>query len=96
MAKLGKDELISKVNEKVLDQDTAIELIEDITDSFLVEDNSEKELLKAEIDNTKAELEALKTKYKERFLSSEPVTHEVNTFTDEPHEDNVIDIKEIF
>ena len=41
--KLSKDELIAKVNEKVMDEDVKIELMEDITDSF--ESDTSKTLL---------------------------------------------------
>ena len=32
--KLSKDDLIAKINEKVMDEDVKIELMEDVTDSF--------------------------------------------------------------
>ena len=41
--KLNKEELIQKINEKVMDEDVKIELMEDITDSFDVESEEPKE-----------------------------------------------------
>ena len=41
--KLNKEELIQKINEKVMDEDVKIELMEDITDSLDVESEEPKE-----------------------------------------------------
>ena len=38
--KLSKDELLAKINEKVMDEDVKIELIEDVTDSFEIDNFS--------------------------------------------------------
>lgn len=63
MSKLSKDELIQKINEKEdIGDDTKIELMEDITDSFDVESSENSEY--------KNKYEELKEKYKERFLNS--------------------------
>ena len=43
MAKLSKEELVKKVSEKVTDEDLAIELMEDISDSLDVSEDTEKE-----------------------------------------------------
>ena len=97
MAKLEKDALLSKIVEKLADnEDVAIELMEDITDSFNEDKSS------AEIENLKAELEAknkeydeLKEKYKERFLS--PASSELpkEEPLPEPVTKVVYDLKEI-
>jgi hypothetical protein len=63
--KLSKEELIAKVNEKIENVDLAIELIEDITDSFELADTSE---LDNKISELTEELSNLKEKYKNRFL----------------------------
>lgn len=91
--KLSKDELIQKINEKVMDEDVKIELMEDITDSFEVTSEEPKE------DERVAELEEkyknLQEKYKERFLKgSEEVTETEEEETEEKQEE-VVDIKEI-
>lgn len=93
--KLGKQELINKVNEKVTDVDLAIELIEDITDSFEGEDMSG---ITSELEMTKQALEDLKIKYKERFLTAIEETVENNEESDnneELTEEEVIDVEEI-
>ncbi|MCQ2737368.1 MAG: hypothetical protein MJ224_02050 [archaeon] len=87
MTKISKDELITKVNEKISDVDLAIELIEDITDSMDIPDTTE-------LDNVKAELETLKQKYKDRFMSSNEASEEKEE-NPEMEEKEVIDIKEI-
>lgn len=91
MAKLEKDALISKISEKVENEDLAIELMEDITDSF--PNDSEKETLKSELDKKIQEYEDLKTKYRERFLESKPV--KVEDPIKELEVKNYYDLKEI-
>lgn len=92
MAKISKDELISKINEKVTDEDVKIELMEDITDSFDVEDNS----LQEEVDRLNEEVASLKEKYKERFLKSDDVEKKEDEIKeDDDDEEKVIDVKEI-
>lgn len=90
--KLSKDELIQKINEKVMDEDVKIELMEDITDSFEVTSEEPKE------DERVAELEEkyknLQEKYKERFLKGSEVAEEESEETEEKQEE-VVDIKEI-
>ena len=41
--KLSKDDLIKKINEKVLDEDVKIELMEDVTDSIENETDTSEE-----------------------------------------------------
>lgn len=90
MAKLTKDELIAKVNDKLADNsELAVELMEDITDSFESVDLSgyvEKILYDELLD-----------KYKSRFLAPEEVKEEekVEVMDEEPQEE-VIDVEEIF
>lgn len=92
--KLSKDELIQKINDKVMDEDVKIELMEDITDSFEVTSEEPKE------DERVAELEEkyknLQEKYKERFLKgSEEVTETEEEEETEEKQEEVVDIKEI-
>ena len=90
MAKLEKDALLSKISEKVENEEIAIELMEDITDSFPSE--TENANLRSELEKRNQEYEDLKNKYKERFLDS-PVVKE-----EKPKElevKNYYDLKEI-
>ena len=92
MAKISKDELISKINEKGTDEDVKIELMEDVTDSFDGEDNS----LQEEVDRLNEEVASLKEKYKERFLKSDDVEKKEDEIKeDDDDEEKVIDVKEI-
>lgn len=91
MAKLTKEELIAKVNEKLGDNgELAIELMEDITDSFSDVD------LSAYVE--KVVYDELLQKYRDRFLSGEEVKEVVSEEEklEEPKEDEVIDVEEIF
>ena len=94
MTKLTKEEFIAKINEKLSDNpELAVELMEDVTDSF-------------EVDNSLAEEWERKyndaiTRYKERFLSGEEMSKVESTETKEEEEtevkeDEVIDVQEIF
>ncbi|MBO7714964.1 MAG: hypothetical protein J6S85_15455, partial [Methanobrevibacter sp.] len=70
MAKLTKEELIAKVNEKLADNsELAIELMEDITDSF------EEVDLSGYVE--KIIYDELLQKYKDRFLNPEEVKEEI-------------------
>ena len=64
--KLSKEELLAKVNEKVMDEDVKIELMEDITDSF-----SDTEEVKDDerVKELEEKYKVLQEKYKERFLN---------------------------
>ena len=91
MAKLTKEELIAKVNEKLGDNgELAIELMEDITDSF------ENVDLSGYVE--KVVYDELLQKYRDRFLSGEEVKEEIveEEKLEEPKEDEVIDVKNIF
>lgn len=90
MAKLTKEELIAKVNEKLADNsELAVELMEDITDSF------EEVDLSGYVE--KIIYDELLQKYKDRFLNPEEVKEEIKEeeIVEEP-EEKVIDIQEIF
>ena len=99
--KLNKEELKKKVNEIVTDNDVAIQLLEDIEDSFNESaevDNSKIDELQAKIDEQQSKIDELQEKYKERFLTGNT---EEKTEDKKPEEDdgleekNIIDIKEI-
>ena len=89
MSKLSKDEILSKINEKVDNVDLSIELIEDITDSF---DDEEVNNLREEIEKKDTEINDLKTKYRERFFENKDIKIPEPVFKDEKV---VIDIREI-
>lgn len=90
MAKLTKEELIAKINEKELPEEFKIELMEDITDSF---GESEEMVTKEEFESITGKYEELLAKYKERFLDSK---EEVKEDEDKDYEEKeVIDVKEI-
>lgn len=94
MAKLSKDELLAKINEKLSDNnELAVELMEDISDSFETIDTSEWE---SKIEEEKAKYEDLLQRYKERFVSAEVI--EEKEEVEEPTEENaeVVDVKDIF
>lgn len=99
--KLNKEDLKKKVNEIVTDNDVAIQLLEDIEDSFdesAEVDNSKIDELQARIDEQQAKIDELQEKYKERFLTGDK---EEKTEDKKPEEDDgleekdIIDIKEI-
>ena len=93
--KLSKDELIAKINEKVMDEDVKIELMEDITDSVETEGSTNEED-KQRIEELEKKYKDLQEKYKERFLNSN--TKEAKEDKEEMidnEEEKTIDIKEI-
>lgn len=104
--KFSKEDFIKKVNDLDIDEDIKISLMEDITDSF-VENNEEYENFKAQYEQEKADLEAqianekayiteLKNRYKERFLS--PIDDKKDEIEDEiedVEEEKIVDVKEI-
>ena len=93
--KLSKDDLIKKINEKVLDEDVKIELMEDVTDSIENEtDTSEEDSQR--IKELEEKYKNLQEKYKERFLKgSEELKETKKDDDDELEEKEVIDVKEI-
>lgn len=93
--KLSKDELKQKIVEKITDEDTQIELLEDIEDSMDIVDNSvEVETLKAENEDLKTKYDDIKTKYKNRFLGTEKKESEEKI--DEPKEEEKVEEVDIF
>lgn len=87
MAKLTKEELIKKINEKLADNgELAVELMEDITDSF--EDIDLSGYVEKVI------YDELLQKYKDRFINPEEVKEEVKD--EEIKEEEVIDVTDIF
>lgn len=87
--KLSKEELKKKIDEKVVDEDVKIELLEDVEDSFETEDNGAIEELQAKYDE-------LKEKYKARFLDGESSEDEGEKSEDEELEEvEEIDVEEI-
>ena len=101
MAKLSKEELIQKIDSLPLSDDEKISLMEDITDSMAVVDNSELESVKADLEKALMDVEDLKAKYKARFLSGEvkiedTPAEEVVEEVKEEEEPEVIDVKDIF
>ena len=89
MAKLTKDELIAKVNDKLADNsELAVELMEDITDS-IDSDISELEDMKKKYDD-------LLNRYKERFMNPEEVKEEIKEEAIEEPEENIVDVEDIF
>ena len=98
--KLSKEDLKKKVNEIVTDNDVAIQLLEDIEDSFdetTEVDNTKIDELQAKIDEQQSKIDELQEKYKERFLTGnkEEKTEDKKPEEDGLEEKNIIDIKEI-
>ena len=106
MAKLTKAELMQKINELSLSDDEKISLMEDVSDSIESVDNSELDSVKAELEKALSDVEDLKAKYKERFLSGEVMIETPKEETEEKveeeivdpemKEEEVIDVKDIF
>ena len=96
MAKLSKEELIAKINEKLSDNsELAVELMEDISDSFETLDASEYE---KQIEEEKAKYEDLLQRYKDRFVSAEVVEEKEEEVVEPANEEDaeVVDVKDIF
>lgn len=93
MAKLTKEELIAKVNEKLADNsELAVEFMEDITDSF------ENVDLSGYVE--KAMYDELLQRYKDRFVTGE-LDKDIAKEIEEPsdiidEEEKVIDVQDIF
>ena len=90
MAKMSKDELVSKINGMEIDDNAKIELMEDVTDSFEVTETDNTEL-----DEVKTKYEELKRKYKERFLKGDDKEEKEEKEDEEMEEKEVVDVKEI-
>lgn len=95
MAKLSKEELKKKIDEKITDEDLKIELLEDIEDSVDVSDDTEK-VEKTAYDEVVAERDEIKRKYKERFLKVDEIKEdETKEDEEELTEEEIVDVKEI-
>lgn len=89
MAKLTKEELIAKINDKLGENgELAVELMEDITDSFESVD------LSGYVE--KVIYDELLQRYKDRFMNPEEVKEEVIEEPGEIKEEEVIDVTDIF
>ena len=78
--KLSKEELKNKLAETIKDDNLTISLLEDIEDSW--EDSSKDNEKDEQIQRLAGELEDLKQKYKERFLTKD--TNIENTIVQNP------------
>ena len=96
MTKLSKDEFITKINDKLGDnEELKIELMEDVTDSFS-EDKSEIVEMENKLNEMTNNYNELLGKYKERFMNPSEVKIEdkqVNPYS--VNEKEFIDIREI-
>ena len=95
MTKLSKDEIITKINDKLGDnEELKVELMEDITDSF-DEDKTELKEMEDKLNDMTSKYDNLLNSYKERFMNPSEVKEiEVkNPYYEE--EKDVIDIREI-
>lgn len=90
MARLTKDELLSKITEKIDNEDLALELLEDVSDS--IEETGEINRLTEELNKVTTDYTDLKQKYKDRFMTNVAPAHEPEY--EEPTK-NYIDIREI-
>lgn len=89
--KLSKEEIIKKINEKVMDEDVKIELMEDITDSFEISEEPKEDERVKELEE---KYNNILEKYKERFLNGLEDKEEEKE--DEGlEEEEIVDIKEI-
>ena len=95
MTKLSKDEIIAKINDKIVDNDDLkVELMEDITDSFN-EDKTELNEMTSKYEDMKMKYDDLHTKYIDRFMNPSEIK---NVEVKDPYSENekqVIDIREI-
>lgn len=90
MAKLSKEELIAKINEKLADNsELAVELMEDVTDS-IEEAPATNEY--------EAKYNELLDRYKQRFISPEKAEEEMKNENVETkdEEEKVIDVEDIY
>lgn len=85
--KLSKEELKKKITEVVEDEDTQIALLEDIEDSFVESEDSDK-VEKQAYEDLKIKYEDIKTKYKERFLKGDEVSTETEVVEKEEVEED--------
>lgn len=94
MAVLNKDDLLKKISEKVENEDIAIELMEDVSDSYNTDIDKIKSDYESKISVLSSDLEDVKRKYKERFVDGRDIVKEEEK-KEELEERKVIDIKDI-
>ena len=92
--KLSKEDLLRKVSERVNDEELAIELMEDISDSMEVTETNtdaiELETVKSKLEDMTYKYTSLQQRFKERFFEGpDHSDEEIET------ESNIIDVKEI-
>lgn len=95
--KLSKEELSAKINDLEIDEEIKVALMEDIADSI---GESAEGADGGELEELKIKYEALRDKYKERFLKGNDETEEEKEEEktddeEELKEEEVIDVKEI-
>ena len=74
VARLEKDALLSKISQKLSDnEDLAIELMEDVSDS--IDSSEELKKVQAELESKNKAYDELKKSYKERFLDGSPTNN---------------------
>lgn len=96
MAKITKDELKTKISSLVENTEVAVELLEDVEDSFEVEDKTALEEANQKLAESETKYNELLTKYKNRFTDSvEEVKEEVKEEPTGLQEENIIDVKEV-
>lgn len=101
MALVTKQELLETVNSADMSDEIKIKLMEDITDSFDEEAinkqradyEADKAEMEAQIACIKADLEAAKQRYKDRFLEGGSTAPDVTDVTE--NEEKIVDVKEI-
>ena len=96
MAKITKDELKNKISSLVENTEVAVELLEDVEDSFEVEDKTALEEANQKLAESETKYNELLTKYKNRFTDSvEDVKEEVKEEPIGLQEEHIIDVKEV-
>ena len=100
MPKLSKDEFIGKYKDIYKeDTDKQMEFLEDVADSFITNSDDglkeQAEAYKAEAEKARTDLELMKEKYINRFMSVEDKPPMDKTKEDIYNEKDIIDIKEI-
>ena len=100
MPKLSKDEFIGKYKDIYKeDTDKQMEFLEDVADSFITDSDDglkeQAEAYKAEAEKARTDLELMKEKYINRFMSVEDKPPMDKTKEDIYNEKDIIDIKEI-
>ena len=96
MPKKSRDELLKSIESLSLDDDSKIQLMEDVTDS--IDRTEEIDSLKSENESLKKDIELWKEKYKDRFMSNEELKEIKEVEVEEPKKEELkkyIDVKEI-